>query len=163
MVCNKNSVVRAIHFRPFGNSYWSAFRVHRIDNFTGGSASISQSFSYYIKTLYVPFITGRYYSFTYGTSTNYDFSYLYITPSNRYEEDDEAIVFKHDYINNRELFEVKTIELQGASDPQTNIQKTDGLSISDCSLGDFYHDNDEREFGVCVSPKNWSEYEYIRA
>ena len=41
------------------------------------------------------------------------------------------------------------------------MQKGTALDKDNCTLGDFYHDNDARLFGVCVSPKNLDPYEYI--
>ena len=58
---------------------------------------------------------------------------------------------------NRELFEVRV--MQGSvfvgSDhqilPASNIQKGAPLNISTCNYGDFYHNNNERVFSLCLS------------
>ena len=82
-----------------------------IDDFSDSSETNIQKFStLYSYRLALPFITGRYFNFTYGQSTNFDFKYLYITPSNRMKAQNETIIFKHNHINNRELYEVKTLD-----------------------------------------------------
>ena len=144
LVCNDNVAVRAIRFQPSGLSSWySSFRVNRIDDFSDENNTNIQTFrSYYLVTLSLPFIAGRYYKFNWGSSTNNDFTKLYITPSERMSAGDESIIFKHNYINSRELFEVRTKEDGAYSDPQTNRQITSAFTLDTCNFGDFYHDND---------------------
>ena len=157
LVCNENVAVRAIRFQPSGmSSTWSSsFRVNSISDFEDDSNANIQTFHYYyLVTLSVPFITGRYYKFSWGSSTNNDFGRLYITPSERMGPGDEPIIFKHEYINSRELFEVKTKQDGAYSNPQTNRQITSDFTLEDCNFGDFYHDNDNRTFGVCINPEN---------
>ena len=129
-ICSRNVTVRKMHFYVSGHyylRYYSSLTFRKIDSFTDTSAHPGQSFKPYIysHSTYsqeVPFIMNRTYSFTYGASSNYDFSTLKITPSNLIKEGEGGIVFRHNYITNRELYEVFTYEEGQLSDPQTNIQ-----------------------------------------
>ena len=160
LVCDRNSVVRILRFSAnFERSWWGPrMYVNRIVDFSDKTNSYLQTYS--DRTLYIPFITGRYYKFWYST----DFLNVYISPTERVSDEDEPILFKHMYSKSRELYEVKTIENGRYSDPQTNQQIVEDFDLETCQLGDFYHDNDNRTFGVCWNTQaNWTAGEYIHA
>ena len=117
-ICSSNVTVRKMQFYVSGSfylSYYSSLTFRKIDDFEDNSTHPAQSFAsrIYPHSTYsqeVPFIMNRTYSFTYGASSNYDFSTLKITPSNLVEEGEGGVVFRHSYVTSRELYDVYTYE-----------------------------------------------------
>ena len=88
---------------------YSYLRVNRITDFIDNSTENAHNFGAGSGSLELPFITGRYYNFNYGPSINNDFKFLQVHMSKEWTSDDQSIIFKHNYVNTRELFEVETV------------------------------------------------------
>lgn len=113
-------------------------------------------------TYSLPFLTGRIYNIWWGTGLN--FNHMAMVTSNFYTSTDKAILFKFNYTQNRELFEIGPLR-QGRAFNNSLIKTaiSQPLDAASCGNGDYYHNNadDKRVLELCASGKNRSLFEYM--
>lgn len=100
----------------------------------------------------IPLIMDRYYEFYIERQFYYDLVYMGFEFVGIYRQGDGSLVFRHNYVKSRELFEVRITNNSQVIN-QTNVQSGSLLNITTCNMGDFYHDNAMRIFGLCMSDR----------
>ena len=115
----------------------------------------------------MPYITGRIYNIWWGTGI--DFTHLSIYTSPIYNPADLGIIFRFNYSENRQKYNVGPmrggVKKLTALDYFTEITSAGQLDINNCTNGQYYHDNQEgaqRKLAVCISGKNRTQYEYTQ-
>lgn len=111
----------------------------------------------------LPYLAGNTYNIWWGTGI--DFSHMAIYTSPNFADADPGIIFKFNYTENRELFEVGTFS--GGAKKLTNLdyftEDPTYLDPATCDNGDYFHDNSEgpqRMMQICQSGKNRTRWEY---
>ncbi len=92
--------------------------------------------------------------------TGIDFSHLALDVDSLYEEADPGIVFKFNYTQNRELYEVAPWRLGRVHENYTE-PSAEHLELDNCLNGDYYHSNDDRVLTLCASGKDKTEFQYV--
>ena len=117
--------------------------------------------AYKISAFSAPFVTGRVYNIWWLTGI--DFTHLAVDISQLYEDADEGIIFKFNYTDTRELFEIghlvnKVVEGDYIEPKNDSID----LDISTCDYGDYFHNDTERIMLLCASSRGkLREYQYM--
>lgn len=106
-------------------------------------------------TYSLPYLTNRVYNIWWGTGIN--FKHLAMVSSHLFAQQDKGIVFKFNYTQNRELYEIAPLR-QGLPFDNTLMKSVSSnlLNMTNCGNGDYYHDNsdDKRVLNLCASGKN---------
>ncbi len=106
------------------------------------------------------YIAGRTYNIWWLTGL--DFTHLAMDISKLFKDTDPAIIFKFNYTENRELYEIgefKNLQMQLPLSSPTINASLDNLT---CNFGDYTHDNTARELTICASSRQKSiPYEYL--
>lgn len=113
-------------------------------------------------TFSLPYITDRMYNVWWGTGI--DFKHVSMVASHLFTVTDKAVLFKFNYTDNRELYEIRPVRQdKPLNDTLMKLSSSDLLVASTCGNGDYYHDNSDgvRVLQMCASGKNRSFYEYI--
>lgn len=71
--------------------------------------------------------------------------------SDFFEDKDPAIIFKFNYTQNRELFEIGHLVNTKIKGNYTSVLLNDTLDSSSCLLGDYTHDLDNQTLTVCTT------------
>ena len=112
----------------------------------------------------MPFITGKIYNIWWGTGI--DFSHLSVVSTDRFTASDAGIVFKFNYTENREMFEIGP--MRGGARKLTSLDfvtptATD-LAPATCQNGEYFQDNANdtavRRMTLCQSGKGKARFEY---
>jgi hypothetical protein len=111
----------------------------------------------------LPFILGKTYSIWWGTGI--DFTHLAIFTSPTFTSVDSGVIFKFNYTENRELFEVGPMRGGAKALTTTDFftESTGYLDVSSCSNGQYFRDNSEtasRMMEICISGNNKTLYQY---
>jgi G8 domain len=112
------------------------------------------------KSYSLPYIAGKIYNIWWLTGL--DFDHLTLTSSLTLAPIDPAIIFKFNYTDNRELYEVGPIR---PGEPLTTaslfVRNDLGLDANNCQNGEYSHDNTAgyRTFSICASPINRTYFE----
>ena len=95
----------------------------------------------------MPYVAGRIYNVWWLTGL--DFTHLAIEASQLFEDADDAIIFKFNYTETRELFEIAMWNRSDSSYSYTNYSDT--LEMDSCNMGDYIHDVNNSMMSVCVT------------
>ena len=102
----------------------------------------------------LPYICGRTYSLWFQTGL--DFDHMAIDVTNKFEDTDDAIIFRINYLKTRELFEI--FQMVNKVQSGQLISATSGamLDPAACNFGDYTHDNeaDVRHMTICATSRN---------
>lgn len=110
----------------------------------------------------LPFITGRTYQIWWGAGL--DFSHLTMHTTPIFDAVDDGIIFKFNYTENREMFEIGSmsggVKQLTALDYEINSETQ--LDPTTCDNGQYFHDNQNgslRMMTMCQSGKNRTKWE----
>lgn len=108
----------------------------------------------------VAFVAGRIYNIWWLTGL--DFSHLHIEISRFFEDSDPAIIFKFNYTQNRELFEIGQWVQGSIQNNFTTPTMNASLSPSTCDYGDYTHDVDNQIMTLCATSRGrLRPFEYL--
>jgi hypothetical protein len=114
------------------------------------------------ETYSFPFIAGSTYNVWWASGL--DWTHLAINVNYPYIQSGPAVIFKFNYTENRELFEI------GPQNGNSRLNKADYITadvvpmdVNTCTNGQYFHDNsdDMRVLHVCASSKNKEEFQYV--
>jgi hypothetical protein len=88
-----------------------------------------------------------------------DFLHLFLAPS-QYWLDNEAIIVKFNYTDQREQYNISHYFSQQRQTPLINASDS-MVDITSCNNGDYYHDQSTRHLYVCVTGRNKTLREWI--
>lgn len=112
-------------------------------------------------TFSLPYLTNRVYNIWWGTGIN--FKHMAMVSSHLFTSEDNGIIFKFNYTQNRQLFEIGPLR-QGKTFDNALLKSasSEALDTSSCGNGDYYHDNsdEKRVLNLCASGKNRTLFEY---
>jgi len=96
-----------------------------------------------------------------------DFTHLSITTSPTFLPVDLGIIFRFNYTQNRELFQIGPmrggVKKLTSLDYILELNDSSQLDVTSCQNGQYFHDNqlgDQRKLLVCVSGRNRTKFEY---
>lgn len=108
----------------------------------------------------IAFVAGRVYNIWWLTGL--DFTHLNVDVSQKFVDSDPAIIFKFNYTEHREYFELGQLINGQISGNLTSVTINATLDDSLCSLGDYTHDIDNRTMTLCATNRGKQRpYEYL--
>ena len=110
----------------------------------------------------LPYLTGKTYNIWWASGI--DFTHMSLFTSSNFQTADQGIIFKFNYTDNRELFEVGKMAggPKKLTTPDFFNASATHLDPATCNNGEYYHDNTaaSRMMTICQSGKNRDKWEY---
>lgn len=110
----------------------------------------------------LPYITGKTYQVWWASGI--DFTHMSLFTSSNWNTADQGIIFKFNYTEYREIFEIGQMAggARVLNATEFKNKSTTHLDPATCNNGDYYHDNSDtnRMMTLCQSGKSRSKYEY---
>lgn len=85
--------------------------------------------------------------------TGLDFTHVAMDVSKRFQDSDRAIVFKFNYTENRELYEIGHFMNGAITTPLIAASTSGPLDRTSCNFGDYTHNNDIGVLTLCASSR----------
>lgn len=173
LICDNTVTVRGVTFTnaiPDGMFYTSNIKWYRLTSPDENISALSNPYSnqFMIKVMFddkkkgwsAPFVLNK----IYNTWWNYgmDWTHVAIAPNQEFATADPAVIFRFNFTETRELFEVGRM-VGGVLQTPFIVPKTTlaELNAATCTVGDYYIDTANQYIYVCISGKQFTPTTYV--